>query len=68
VRIIVPCAVGTQPDLAARILAKELSVTSGQQVYVENFTAGAGPIRMDAVNKLLADDRSILFNLGHCDD
>jgi tripartite-type tricarboxylate transporter receptor subunit TctC len=65
-RIIVPCAVGSPPDLAARILAKEISEISGQQTYVENFTAGAEPIDLDVVNKLLADDRSVLFNL-HCD-
>ena len=66
VRIIVPCAVGSPPDLVARILAKEMSEISGQQTYVENVSAGAGPINMAVVNELLADGRSILFSL-HCD-
>jgi tripartite-type tricarboxylate transporter receptor subunit TctC len=67
VRIIVPCAVGSPPDLVARIFAKEMSEISGQQTYVENFTAGAEPIDMAVVNKLIADGRSVLFNLLHCD-
>ena len=66
VHIIVPCAAGTPADLVARIVAKGLS-ESGQQAYVENITAGAGPIDMDTAGKLLADDHSILFNLD-CGD
>lgn len=68
IRIIVPCAAGTPADLVARIVAKGMSEISGQQAYVENITAGAGPIDMDTADKLLADDHSILFNLGYCGD
>ena len=68
VRVIVPCAAGTPADLVARIVAKGMSEISGQQAYVENITADAGPIDMDTVDKLLADDHSILFNLGYCGD
>lgn len=65
-RIIVPCAAGTPADLVAHIIAKGMSETSGQQAYVENITAGAGPIDIDTAEKLLADGHSILFNLGDC--
>ena len=67
-RIIVPCAAGTPADLVARILAKGMSEISGQGAYVENIPAGAGPIHRDTADKLLADDHSILFNLGDCGD
>ena len=67
-RIIVPCATGTPADLVAHIIAKGMSETSGQQAYVENITAGAGPIDIDTAEKLLADGHSILFNLGDCGD
>ena len=56
VRIIVPCAAGTPADLVARIVAKGMSEIPGQQAYVENITAGAGPMDMDTADKLLADD------------
>ena len=69
VRIIVPCAAGTPADLVARIVAKGMWENSGQQTYVENITAGAGPMDMDTADKLLGDDEhSILFNLGYCGD
>jgi hypothetical protein len=68
VRIIVPCAAGTPGDLVARIIARAMSEIPGQRAYVENLTAGADPLDMDTADKLLADDHSILFNLGDCGD
>ena len=65
-RLIVPCAAGTPADLVAHIIAKGMSETSGLPAYVENITAGAGPIDIDTAEKLLADGHSILFNLGDC--
>jgi hypothetical protein len=41
---------------------------SGQQAFVENFSAGAGSIGIDTAKKLLADDRSMLFNMGECNN
>jgi tripartite-type tricarboxylate transporter receptor subunit TctC len=65
-RIIVTCAVGSPTDLVARLVAKEMLEKTGQQAFVENFTAGAGSIGIDTAKKLLADDRSMLFNMGEC--
>jgi tripartite-type tricarboxylate transporter receptor subunit TctC len=65
-RIIVPCAVGSPTDFVARLLAKEMLEKTGQQAFVENFTAGSGPIGIETVKKMLADDRSMLFKLGDC--
>ena len=66
-RIIVPCALDSSSDFVARLLAKEMLEKSGQHAFVENFTAGAGSIGTDSAKKLLADDRSMLFNMGECD-
>jgi tripartite-type tricarboxylate transporter receptor subunit TctC len=60
--------VGAACDFVARLLAKEMLEKSGQRAFVENFTAGAGSIGIDTAKKLLADDRSMLFNMGECNN
>jgi len=62
VRMIVPYSPGGGADTAARIVAKRLSETLGQQVVVENRTGGGGAIGADFVAKSAPDGYTVLFD------
>jgi tripartite-type tricarboxylate transporter receptor subunit TctC len=55
VRIITGFAAGGIGDLGARLLADQITRTSGQQAVVENRTGAAGTLGMDAVAKAAPD-------------
>jgi tripartite-type tricarboxylate transporter receptor subunit TctC len=67
-RLIVPCAAGSPNDLMARIIARALSESSGQQVEVENITTGANNAGTDVTDSMLADGHTVLFKLSDCGD
>lgn len=59
-RMIVPGAAGTSPDILARIIAKSLSVRLGQQIVVVNQPGGGGNIGHEAAAKAAADGYTLL--------
>src|SRR3954447_4746099 len=59
-RVIVPGAVGTSPDILARIIAKHLTTRLGQQIVVVNQPGGGGNIAHDAVAKAAPDGYTLL--------
>ena len=61
IRLVVPVAAGGSYDTVARILARQLSETLGQQVVVDNRAGGAGNIGAVLVAKSPADGYSLLF-------
>nr|WP_315593813.1 tripartite tricarboxylate transporter substrate binding protein [uncultured Cupriavidus sp.] len=59
VRVIVPFAAGSTPDLAARIISERLSIRLGKPLVVENKTGASGNIGTDAVAKAAPDGQTI---------
>ena len=59
IRYIVPSAPGGSPDVGARILAAELSLSLGQQVVVDNRAGASGSIGTDMIAKAPADGYTI---------
>jgi tripartite-type tricarboxylate transporter receptor subunit TctC len=59
-RMIVPGAVGTSPDILARIIAKHLTTRLGQQIVVINQPGGGGNIAHDAAAKSTPDGYTLL--------
>ncbi|TDF64986.1 tripartite tricarboxylate transporter substrate binding protein [Cupriavidus sp. L7L] len=59
VRVIVPFAAGSTPDLAARIISERLSVRLGKPLVVENKSGASGNIGTDAVAKAAPDGQTI---------
>ena len=57
--LIVPFAPGASADGIARIVARELSVTLGQTIVVENKPGGGGALGLIAVSKSVADGYTI---------
>lgn len=55
VRIVTGFAAGGIGDLGARLLADQITRTTGQQAVVENRTGAAGTLGMDAVAKAAPD-------------
>ena len=51
IRLLVPYAAGGQPDIVARVVSKQMSVSLGQPVVVENVAGGSG---ISAITQLLA--------------
>ena len=60
VKLIVPYAPGSAPDVVARILANRLQGTLGQPFLVDNRSGAAGNIGADAVAKAAADGYTLL--------
>lgn len=61
VRVIIHSAAGGPGDIIARLMAKKLSESFGQQVYVENIVGGGGRIGIGAAAKARADGHTILM-------
>ena len=61
VRIIVPYAPGGTTDIAARVLAQELTPVLGQQVIVENRAGAATRLGSELVAKAPADGHTLLL-------
>lgn len=59
VRVIVPFAAGSTPDLAARIISERLSIRLGTPLVVENKAGASGNIGTDAVAKAAPDGQTI---------
>jgi tripartite-type tricarboxylate transporter receptor subunit TctC len=65
VRIIVPYAPGSTPDLVGRVLADSLSVRHPQSSFViENKPGAAGNIGTDAIAKAAPDGATLGISLG----
>lgn len=60
VRLIVPLAAGGM-DQAARLLAKAMSKTLGQEVIVDNKSGASGAIGAQALASAAADGNTLLF-------
>lgn len=61
VRLIVPLAAGGPSDQAARLLAKAMSKTLGQEVIVDNKSGASGAIGAQALASAAADGNTLLF-------
>jgi tripartite-type tricarboxylate transporter receptor subunit TctC len=63
VKIVVSLAAGGLADILARVIAKQLSESSGQSVVVENRTGAAGVVGADAVAKAAPDGYTLYMGL-----
>ncbi len=61
VRLIVPNAPGTAPDVAARMLSERFSRILGQQFLPENITAGSGLIAAQQAAKATPDGHTLFL-------
>ncbi len=61
VRMIVPAAAGSPPDVMARLLAQRLGTRWGSQVVVENKPGASGIIGMNAVSQAPADGYTFIL-------
>src|SRR4051794_14114539 len=59
IRIVTGFAAGGIGDLGARLLAEQITRTTGQQAVVENRTGAAGSLGMDAVAKAAPDGSTL---------
>ena len=59
-RMIVPGAAGTSPDILARIIAKGLTARLGQSIVIVNQPGGGGNIGHEAAAKSAADGYTML--------
>jgi tripartite-type tricarboxylate transporter receptor subunit TctC len=60
IRMIVPLAAGGGTDLAARVIAAELSTALGQQVVIDNRVGANGVVGVEAAARAPADGYTIL--------
>ena len=61
VRLVIPQSAGGATDVAARVIAQQLSLQLGQQFVVDNRPGAAGNIGTDIVAKAPADGYTILL-------
>jgi tripartite-type tricarboxylate transporter receptor subunit TctC len=61
IRFIVPFPAGGSTDVAARVIAEQLSRAFGQQVYVENRTGANGMVGVEAAAKSAPDGYTFLI-------
>jgi tripartite-type tricarboxylate transporter receptor subunit TctC len=61
IKFVVPYPAGGSTDVAARIIAQQLSRAMGQQVFVENRSGAAGVIGMEVAAKSLPDGYTVLI-------
>ena len=59
IRMILPLAVGSAVDVAARLLAQKMSANMGQSIVIENVTGAAGIIGADKLAKAAPDGYTI---------
>ena len=59
IRMILPLAVGSAVDVAARLLAQKMSTNMGQSIVIENITGAAGIIGADKLAKAAPDGYTI---------
>ena len=59
IRMILPLAVGSAVDVAARLLAQKMSANMGQSIVIENITGAAGIIGADKLAKAAPDGYTI---------
>jgi tripartite-type tricarboxylate transporter receptor subunit TctC len=64
VRIVVPYAAGTSPDIIARLVGQALSERLGQQVIIENRPGAGGNIGTEVVVRAPADGYTLLLATG----
>jgi tripartite-type tricarboxylate transporter receptor subunit TctC len=60
-RLVVPLAAGGPTDQAARLLARSMSKTLGQEIIVENKAGASGAIGAQALASAPADGNTLLF-------
>lgn len=61
IKMVVPLAVGGPNDTAARIFAKMLGDSLGQNVFIDNRSGASGVVGTEAVLKSPADGYTLLF-------
>jgi tripartite-type tricarboxylate transporter receptor subunit TctC len=61
IRLVVGFAAGGPTDVIARVLAKDMSVTLGQTVYVENKAGASSMIATREIKKSAPDGYNLLF-------
>ena len=61
-RLVVGFAAGGPTDIIARVLAKDMSITLGQAVYVENKAGGSSMIATREVKNAPPDGYTLLFS------
>ncbi|MEO7115317.1 MAG: tripartite tricarboxylate transporter substrate binding protein [Caldimonas sp.] len=59
IHLVVPLAAGSAVDVAARIVAQQMSISMGQSVVIENLPGAAGIVGADRVAKAAPDGYTI---------
>ena len=59
IHMVVPLAAGSAVDVAARIVAQQMSVSMGQSIVIENLPGAAGIVGADRVAKAAPDGYTI---------
>ena len=62
VKIVVPAAAGSAPDVLVRMYGQKLSEMWNQTVFIENVVGAAGNLGTDRVAKAAGDGYTLLFN------